>query len=99
MRAGHLESDLRSRVARAHHQNCAFLELRGVTVLARMELHDARMKFVGETGDLRELVGARRDDHAFRFETSVAGCNDVPILLPGESVRLDAGSNRQIEPG
>jgi hypothetical protein len=40
MQAGHLESDLRSRVASANHQNGAFLELRRAAVLARMELHD-----------------------------------------------------------
>src|SRR5918911_3356956 len=74
MRSGYLESDLRSRVARANHQNGAFLKLRWVAVLARMELHDARMELVGEGGDLRDLVGARRDDHVFRFEMAVAGC-------------------------
>src|SRR5215207_2042731 len=99
MRAGDLESDLRSRVARAHYQNGTFLELRGVTVLARMELHDARMEFVGEGGDLRDLVGARRDDHVFRFETAAAGRQDEAVILPGESVHLDACSNRQIESG
>jgi hypothetical protein len=36
MQAGNLESDLCSRVARTHHQNDTFLELRGVTVLAGM---------------------------------------------------------------
>src|SRR5215218_2968823 len=99
MRSGHLESDLRSRVARSNHENGAVLELRGMTVLARMQLHDARMKFVGEGGYLRDLVGARCDDHVFRFETAVAGCNDESISHPGESVHLDAGSNRQIESG
>src|SRR5215217_7928630 len=99
MRAGHLESDLRSGVARAHYQNGTFLEPRGVTVLARMQLHDAPMKLVGEGRDLRDLVGARRDDHVFRFETAVGGCNDESISHPGESVHLDAGSNRQIESG
>src|SRR5215207_3391810 len=59
MRAGHLESDLRSGVARAHYQDRALLERRGLTVLARIQLHDARMKLVGEGGDLRDLVGAR----------------------------------------
>jgi hypothetical protein len=75
MQAGNLESDLRSGVASANHQNDAFLELRRPIVLARMELHDGRMELVGEGGDLRNLVGARRDDHVFRFETAVAGCN------------------------
>jgi hypothetical protein len=84
MRAGHLECDLRSGVARAHYQNSAFLELRGVTILARMQLHDARMKLVGEGGDLRDLVGARRDDHVFRFETPAAGCQHIAFGLPGE---------------
>src|SRR5215203_194562 len=42
MQAGHLESDLRSRVASANHQNGAFLELRRTAVLTRMELYDAR---------------------------------------------------------
>src|SRR5919107_1476802 len=97
MRPGHLEGDLRSRVARANHQNGAFLELRWVAVLAGMELHDARMELTGEGGDLRYLVGARRDDHVFRFETAVAGCNYEPISLPGESVHLDAGSNGELE--
>src|SRR5215203_7524246 len=69
MRSGHLESDLRSRVARSNHENGAFLELRGVTVMARMQLQDARMKLVGEGWNLRDLVGARGDDHVFRFET------------------------------
>src|SRR5215208_4722352 len=59
--------NLRSRVARTNHQNGAFLELRWVAVLARMELHDARMELVGEGGDLRDLVGARRDDHVSSF--------------------------------
>jgi hypothetical protein len=67
MCAGHLESDLRSGVARAHHKNGAVLELRWVAVLARMQLHDARMQLVGEGGNIRYLVGARRDDHVFRF--------------------------------
>src|ERR671910_1460294 len=99
MRAGHFEGDLRSRVARAHHQNGTFLELRGVTVLTRMELHDARMEIVGEGGDLRDLVGARRDDHVSSFETAAAGRQDEAVILPGECVYLDAYSNRQIEPG
>src|SRR5215217_7818783 len=99
MQAGNLEGDLSSRVARSNHQNGSFLELRGAVVLARMQLHDARTKFVGERGYLRDLVGARRDDYVFRFETAVAGCNYEQISLPGESVHLDAGSNRQIESG
>src|SRR5215208_7001036 len=57
------------------------------------------MKLVGEGGDLRYLVGARRDDHVFRFELAVAGCNYEAIALPGESVHLDAGTNGQIESG
>src|SRR5918994_2372092 len=64
-----------------------------------MELHDARMEIVCEGWNLRDLVGARRDDHVFRFETAVAGCNDESISLPEESTHLDAGSNRQIESG
>src|SRR5919107_352150 len=99
MRSGHLESDLRSRVARSNHQNGAFLELRRAAVLARMDLHDARKELAGEGGDLRDLIGARRDDHAFRFETAVAGCNYEPIPLPGESVHLDAGTNGELESG
>jgi hypothetical protein len=43
-----------------------------MTVLARVKLHDARMELVGEGGDLRDLVGARRDDQVPRFETAVA---------------------------
>src|SRR5215204_2319679 len=42
MQAGHLESDLRSRVASANHQNGTFLVLRRTAVLTRMELYDAR---------------------------------------------------------
>jgi hypothetical protein len=99
MCAGHLESDLSPRVARAHHKHGTFLELRGVTVLARMELHDARMEIVGEGGDLRDLVGARRDDHVSRFETAAAGRQDEAVILPGESVHLDACSNGELEPG
>src|SRR5215212_4738790 len=72
MRTGHLESDLRPRVASTHHQNGAFLELRGATVLARMELHDARLELLGESRDLGDLVGPRRDDHMPRCETTVA---------------------------
>jgi hypothetical protein len=98
MRSGQLESDLRSRVARANHQDGAFLELRWVKVMARMELHDARMEIVGEGRYLRDLVGARRDDHVFHFETPAAGCQHIAVGLPGEPVHLDAGSNRQIEP-
>src|SRR5215211_291827 len=82
MRSGHLESDLRSGVARSNHQNGAFLELRRAAVLARMDLHDARKELAGEGGDLRDLIGARRDDHAFRFEMAVAGCNYEPIPPP-----------------
>src|SRR5215216_1686180 len=99
MRSGHLEGDLRSRVACANHQNGAFLELRWVAVLARMELHNARTELVGEGGELWDLVGARRDDHVSRFETAVAGRNYEAIPFSEESVHLDAGTNRQIESG
>jgi hypothetical protein len=97
MRSGHLESDLRSRVASANHQNGAFLKLRGVAVLARMELHDDRMELIGEGGDLRDLVGARRDDHVLSFETVVVGCNHETIPLPGESVYLETSPNGEFE--
>jgi hypothetical protein len=99
MRSGNLEGDLRSRVARSNPKNGIFLELRWVTVLARMELHDARTKFLGEGGDLRDLVGARRDDHVFHFETPAAGRQDVAVISPGESVHLDAGTNGELESG
>src|SRR3712207_8000288 len=99
MRTRRFESDLRSGVSRAHHQNRTILELRGVAVLARMQLHDGRMELLGEGGDLRDLVGARRDDDVFRFETPVAGCQHAAAVLPGESVYLDAGVNRQPESG
>src|SRR5918993_1917222 len=97
MQAGNLESDLRSGVARADHQNGPFLELRWAAVLAGMQLHDARTKFVGDGGYLRDLTGARCDDDAFRFETPAAGRQDVAVILPGETVHLNAGLNRQIE--
>ena len=62
-----------------------------------MELHDARMELVGEGGDLGDLVGARRDDHVFSFETVVVGCNHETIPLPGESVYLDTSPNGEFE--
>ena len=64
-----------------------------------MELHNARKELLSESGDLRDLVGARRDDHVFRFETAVAGCNYEPIPLPEESVYLDTSSNGELESG
>jgi hypothetical protein len=99
MQAGNLQSDLRSRVASANHQNGTFLKLRRPMVVAGMELHDAPMELLGEGGDLRDLVGARRHDHVLRFETPVAGRQDVAVILPGESVHLDAATNRQLESG
>src|SRR5262249_36766096 len=54
---GHLERDLGTGVARTHEQHRAVLQLRHVSVLARVQLGDAWIQLVREVRNTTTLIG------------------------------------------
>ena len=66
-----LDGDLAARVSGSDDEHAPFLELRGVAVLAGVELDDAWVELIGECGYPGDLVASHRDDDVVSLEASV----------------------------
>ena len=94
-----LERDLGARVAGTDDENVAVLELRGIAVLARMQLHDPRIEVGRKLRNARDLMGAGRDDHVRRLEGASARRDDEAVAVLRDALDRDARLHRQIEAG
>ena len=97
MRAYNLERDLGTRVPNAHDQDAPFPQLGRTSVVARMQLHDARVEIAGVGGDRGRMVGARRDHDVIGLEPPVPGGDDVPLPKPGQAVDAHPRADGELE--
>ena len=94
-----LEGDVRARVARADDEDGAFLELREVAVVARVELGDVGIERAREVGHVGPLEDACRHDDVVGFELQVACGRHVAAVLLCEPVDGDPTAHGQLEAG
>ena len=98
MLGGDLEGDVCAGVGGADHEDRALLQLRGASVVARVELGDLRVERGREVGDDRHLHDAGGDDDVVRAEALIAGSDDVPFPVLRQAVDTDTGSDGKLEP-
>ena len=91
----HLDRDLSAGVPDSDDEYRPFLKLRGVPVLAGMELRDARIELVRERRRSGDLMACHRDHHVLSREEPVARFDDEMAAVPGQPIDSDAGSNRE----
>ena len=76
-----LVGEVGTRMTQADHEHRSFSELRGIAVLARMELADPGVELGGENRHLGALERSCCDDHLARLEAAFAGdCDERPAF-------------------
>ena len=82
--AGELERDLCAGVPRPHDQHRAIWNVERISVVARVELPNARRDLPRDVRDLRPLKRSRGDDQAVGFERAIVGAKNEPFPIVGE---------------
>src|SRR5688572_13811610 len=95
--ASELDGDLRPGVPGANDEHCAFLNLRWVAVLLRVELDDALIQLACQRRNSRIVEGAGRHDHVLGEHRVLATSHFESIPGLRQSVDLDARSDRELE--
>ena len=78
-----LQCDLAARIRSADHENRAVPQLGGISILARVELDDARIELGSKARHARKLVARHRHDHVSGLEFAAGGGDkEIALLLP-----------------
>src|SRR5262245_31026184 len=85
---------LRSRVADTHDQHVPRLQLCGVAVLGRVELHDVGAQIGSKRRPSRTLIVAHGDDDVVGFESSVSRDDDESVAKPRQALDAQTRSHR-----
>jgi hypothetical protein len=93
-----LHGDVRAGISRPDDQHFASLQLRGILVLMRMQLHDPVVEFARERRHPWRLVVRHRHDDLVRFKRLFSGIDVKPLVGTPQFLNLHAIADGQTEP-
>ena len=98
VRPRQLDGDLGAGIAEADDEGRTVCELRRISVVDRVQLHDPRIEILRERRLLRHAVGAGRDHDVLGLERFEAGLDDVALSVVPDPVDRDTRARRELEP-